>query len=83
MLNGSRMELSVLYHSIVRTEVQELNPRYGEQYYIRVKRTGAKKGSVKLSEACDTSAKTMHIGVVRIAIFLPTAHKLLACMCTL
>ena len=83
MLNGSRMELSVLYHSIVRTEVQELNPRSGEQYYVRVRKNRSKKGSVKLSEACDTSAKTMHIGVVRLAIFLPTARKLLACMCTL
>ena len=73
------MELSVLYHFVVRTEVQELNPRSGEQYYVRVRRTGAKKESLRLSKACDTSAKTMHIGAVRLAIFLPNTRKLLAC----
>ena len=45
-LNGSRTEVSVLFHSIVRTEVHELNPRSGKLYYVRVRRTGEKRKCV-------------------------------------
>ena len=83
MLNRSRMELSVLFYFVVRTKVQELNPRSGEQYDVKSQKKRSKKESVRLSEACDASANTMRIGAVRLAIFLPTTRKLLACMCAL